>query len=140
MYLTPKQCVGQQCGEWIEIAYGTNRGMVRIIFQHPETVGQGKLTNLTVFYRNFSFNNKLSIYSICKKFFIFNVIKIVTSYTPVAPPGATFRYGTALKPITEITELISALSVVLRNLRCYTVFVNLKSLYTFVLGSDIRSI
>lgn len=41
VYLTPKQCVGQQCGEWIEIAYGTNRGMVRIIFQHPETVGQG---------------------------------------------------------------------------------------------------
>ena len=41
VYLTPKQCIGQQCGEWIEIAYGTNRGMVRIIFQHPETVGQG---------------------------------------------------------------------------------------------------
>ena len=86
MYLTPKQCVGQQCGEWIEIAYGTNRGMVRIIFQHPETVGQGKLTNLTVFNENFSFNNKLSIYSICKMFSIFNVIKIITSVrldTPV---------------------------------------------------------
>ena len=42
VYMTPKQCIGQQCGDWIEIAYGTNMGVVRIIFQHPETVGQGK--------------------------------------------------------------------------------------------------
>ena len=48
VYLTPKQCVGQQCGEWIEIAYGTNTGMVRVIFQHPETVGQGMFLCKTV--------------------------------------------------------------------------------------------
>jgi len=42
VYLTPKQCTsGQQCGEWLEIAYGTSKGMLRVIFQHPETVGQG---------------------------------------------------------------------------------------------------
>lgn len=28
-------------GNWIEIAYGTSSGCVRIIVQHPETVGQG---------------------------------------------------------------------------------------------------
>ena len=28
-------------GNWIEIAYGTSTGMVRVIVQHPETVGQG---------------------------------------------------------------------------------------------------
>ena len=29
------------CGNWIEIAYGTSSGTVRVIVQHPETVGQG---------------------------------------------------------------------------------------------------
>lgn len=28
-------------GNWIEIAYGTQSGMVRVIVQHPETVGHG---------------------------------------------------------------------------------------------------
>ena len=28
-------------GNWIEIAYGTNSGAVRVIVQHPETVGHG---------------------------------------------------------------------------------------------------
>jgi len=36
VYLTPKTSL---CGNWIEIAYGTNCGMVRVIVQHPETVG-----------------------------------------------------------------------------------------------------
>lgn len=27
------------CGNWIEIAYGTRSGSVRVIVQHPETVG-----------------------------------------------------------------------------------------------------
>jgi len=29
------------CGNWIEIAYGTKSGSVRVIVQHPETVGHG---------------------------------------------------------------------------------------------------
>lgn len=29
------------CGNWIEIAYGTTSGAVRVIVQHPETVGHG---------------------------------------------------------------------------------------------------
>lgn len=33
-------CVGHS-GNWIEIAYGTSSGMVRVIVQHPETVGSG---------------------------------------------------------------------------------------------------
>ncbi|XP_051900121.1 SH3KBP1-binding protein 1 [Pristis pectinata] len=38
VYLTPKT---SDSGNWIEIAYGTSSGMVRVIVQHPETVGSG---------------------------------------------------------------------------------------------------
>lgn len=38
VYLTPKTNL---CGNWIEIAYGTKNGNVRVIVQHPETVGHG---------------------------------------------------------------------------------------------------
>lgn len=38
VYLTPKTSI---CGNWIEIAYGTKSGVVRVIAQHPETVGHG---------------------------------------------------------------------------------------------------
>ncbi|KAJ7365459.1 BTB/POZ domain-containing protein kctd3 [Desmophyllum pertusum] len=38
VYLTPKTCLS---GNWIEIAYGTSSGTVRVIVQHPETVGHG---------------------------------------------------------------------------------------------------
>uniref|UniRef100_A0A914XFH3 BTB/POZ domain-containing protein KCTD3 n=1 Tax=Plectus sambesii TaxID=2011161 RepID=A0A914XFH3_9BILA len=38
VYLTPKTNL---CGNWIEIAYGTSSGSVRVIVQHPETVGHG---------------------------------------------------------------------------------------------------
>ncbi|XP_064621992.1 BTB/POZ domain-containing protein KCTD3-like [Lineus longissimus] len=38
VYLTPKTSLS---GNWIEIAYGTSAGNVRVIVQHPETVGQG---------------------------------------------------------------------------------------------------
>ncbi|KAI6190230.1 BTB domain-containing protein [Aphelenchoides bicaudatus] len=38
VYLTPKTNI---CGNWIEIAYGTKSGSVRVIVQHPETVGHG---------------------------------------------------------------------------------------------------
>ncbi|RZF43067.1 hypothetical protein LSTR_LSTR001245 [Laodelphax striatellus] len=38
VYLTPKTSA---CGNWIEIAYGTSSGTVRVIVQHPETVGNG---------------------------------------------------------------------------------------------------
>uniref|UniRef100_A0A2R5LAI4 BTB/POZ domain-containing protein KCTD3 n=1 Tax=Ornithodoros turicata TaxID=34597 RepID=A0A2R5LAI4_9ACAR len=38
VYLTPKTSL---TGNWIEIAYGTSSGAVRVIVQHPETVGHG---------------------------------------------------------------------------------------------------
>ncbi|XP_056022204.1 BTB/POZ domain-containing protein KCTD3-like [Ostrea edulis] len=38
VYLTPKTSIS---GNWIEIAYGTSSGTVRVIVQHPETVGSG---------------------------------------------------------------------------------------------------
>lgn len=37
VYLTPKTSL---CGNWIEIAYGTCSGRIRVIVQHPETVGR----------------------------------------------------------------------------------------------------
>lgn len=40
VYLTPKTSQAV-CGNWIEIAYGTKSGSVRVIVQHPETVGHG---------------------------------------------------------------------------------------------------
>ncbi|XP_055377861.1 BTB/POZ domain-containing protein KCTD3 isoform X2 [Condylostylus longicornis] len=39
VYLTPKTL--RLGGNWIEIAYGTKSGSVRVIVQHPETVGHG---------------------------------------------------------------------------------------------------
>ncbi|XP_059611558.1 BTB/POZ domain-containing protein KCTD3 isoform X1 [Phlebotomus argentipes] len=46
VYLTPKTTTPDRgreglCGNWIEIAYGTKSGSVRVIVQHPETVGHG---------------------------------------------------------------------------------------------------
>ncbi|KAI5629735.1 SH3KBP1-binding protein 1 [Silurus asotus] len=38
VYCTPKT---SDSGNWIEIAYGTSSGAVRVIVQHPETVGSG---------------------------------------------------------------------------------------------------
>uniref|UniRef100_A0AAZ3P2A9 BTB/POZ domain-containing protein KCTD3 n=1 Tax=Oncorhynchus tshawytscha TaxID=74940 RepID=A0AAZ3P2A9_ONCTS len=38
VYFTPKTSVS---GNWIEMAYGTSSGAVRVIVQHPETVGSG---------------------------------------------------------------------------------------------------
>ncbi|KAM7398794.1 hypothetical protein PAMP_018104 [Pampus punctatissimus] len=38
VYLTPKT---SDSGNWIEIAYGTSSGTVRVIVQHPETAGSG---------------------------------------------------------------------------------------------------
>ena len=37
----PSVCPPGLCGNWIEIAYGTSSGTVRVIVQHPETVGHG---------------------------------------------------------------------------------------------------
>nr|KAG5714440.1 hypothetical protein BaRGS_006886 [Batillaria attramentaria] len=42
VYLTPKTMSSTGLsGNWIEIAYGTSSGTVRVIVQHPETVGHG---------------------------------------------------------------------------------------------------
>lgn len=37
----PLTCALGVSGNWIEIAYGTSSGAVRVIVQHPETVGSG---------------------------------------------------------------------------------------------------
>ncbi|XP_065056746.1 BTB/POZ domain-containing protein KCTD3-like isoform X2 [Rhopilema esculentum] len=38
VYLTPRTCLSRN---WIEIAYGTSAGTVRVIVHHPETVSSG---------------------------------------------------------------------------------------------------
>lgn len=41
LLLTCCICDTGDSGNWIEIAYGTSSGAVRVIVQHPETVGSG---------------------------------------------------------------------------------------------------
>ena len=52
---------GGGSGNWIEIAYGTSSGIVRVIVQHPETVGQGpQLLQTFTVHRNAITNVMLS--------------------------------------------------------------------------------
>ncbi|RXG60839.1 BTB/POZ domain-containing protein KCTD3 [Armadillidium vulgare] len=69
VYLTPKTNV---CGNWIEIAYGTSSGTVRVIVQHPETVGHGPQLFQTFTVHRFSvtkvtLSEKLLI-SVCSEY------------------------------------------------------------------------
>ncbi|RDD44923.1 BTB/POZ domain-containing protein KCTD3 [Trichoplax sp. H2] len=70
VYLTPKgNFGGGGSGNWIEIAYGTSSGIVRVIVQHPETVGQGpQLLQTFTVHRNAITNVMLSeknLISVC---------------------------------------------------------------------------
>ena len=62
VYLTPKT---SNTGNWIEIAYGTNTGQVRVIVQHPETVGHGPQL-----FQTFSVHRG-SIIKVAQKFYFF---------------------------------------------------------------------
>lgn len=69
VYLTPKTCLS---GNWIEIAYGTSSGTVRVIVQHPETVGHGpQLFQTFMVHRNPVIKVMLSeknLVSICSEY------------------------------------------------------------------------
>lgn len=41
LFVFPLLLLSGVSGNWIEIAYGTSSGAVRVIVQHPETVGSG---------------------------------------------------------------------------------------------------
>ena len=59
-------------GNWIEIAYGTSSGIVRVIVQHPETVGHGpQLFQTFMVHRNPVIKVMLSeknLVSICSEY------------------------------------------------------------------------
>ena len=59
-------------GNWIEIAYGTSSGTVRVIVQHPETVGHGpQLFQTFMVHRNPVLKVMLSeknLVSICSEY------------------------------------------------------------------------
>lgn len=65
------------CGNWIEIAYGTSSGTVRVIVQHPETVGHGPQLFQT-FTVHQSPVTKVSMFSFQTTWFsILSVIRLV---------------------------------------------------------------
>lgn len=68
------------CGNWIEIAYGTSSGTVRVIVQHPETVGHGPQLFQTFTVHRFSVTKVLSF--LPDKFLFFKefVIKLKFYY------------------------------------------------------------
>ena len=59
------------CGNWIEIAYGTKSGAVRIIVQHPETAGHGPhlFETFTV--------HQTPVTKVCKQIFKFKKINML---------------------------------------------------------------
>lgn len=65
-------CVSGLSGNWIEIAYGTSSGTVRVIVQHPETVGHGpQLFQTFMVHRNPVIKVMLSeknLVSICSEY------------------------------------------------------------------------
>ena len=76
VFLTPKTTV---TGNWIEIAYGTSSGIVRVIVHHPETVGHGPqlfqtFTVHRLVWRVF-FRQLLSL-AACRQSHIFNVLQV----------------------------------------------------------------
>lgn len=97
VYLTPKTCLS---GNWIEIAYGTSSGTVRVIVQHPETVGHGpQLFQTFMVHRNpvvkvmLSEKNLVSICSEYNHVRTWNVTRFrgMISTQPGSTPLASFN-------------------------------------------------
>lgn len=97
VYLTPKTSI---CGNWIEIAYGTKSGMVRVIVQHPETVGHGpQLFQTFTVHQNPVTKVKLSekfLVSVCSEYqhvrtWSVNRFRGMISTQPGSTPMASFK-------------------------------------------------
>lgn len=87
-------------GNWIEIAYGTSSGTVRVIVQHPETVGHGpQLFQTFMVHRNpvvkvmLSEKNLVSICSEYNHVRTWNVTRFrgMISTQPGSTPLASFN-------------------------------------------------
>ncbi|XP_070562482.1 BTB/POZ domain-containing protein KCTD3-like [Ptychodera flava] len=97
VYLTPKSSLS---GNWIEIAYGTSSGTVRVIVQHPETVGHGpQLLQTFTVHRSPVLKVMLSekhLVSVCSEFNhtrTWNVTRFrgMLSTQPGSTPVASFK-------------------------------------------------
>lgn len=97
VYLTPKTSI---CGNWIEIAYGTKSGVVRVIVQHPETVGHGpQLFQTFTVHQNPVTKVTLSekfLISVCSEYshvrtWIVNRFRGMISTQPGSTPMASFK-------------------------------------------------
>ncbi|XP_066910884.1 BTB/POZ domain-containing protein KCTD3-like [Clytia hemisphaerica] len=69
VYLTPRATF---CGNWIEIAYGTSSGAVRVIVHHPETVSSGPQLFQTFLVHRSSVNrvtlSEKQLISVCSEY------------------------------------------------------------------------
>ncbi|CAF0772404.1 unnamed protein product [Brachionus calyciflorus] len=100
VYLTPKTT---NTGNWIEIAYGTSTGNVRVIVQHPETVGHSpQLFQSFSVHRGSVFKVMLTekhLISVCSEFNhvrTWNVTRFrgMISTQPGSTPLASFKIMT----------------------------------------------
>lgn len=114
VYLTPKT---SNTGNWIEIAYGTSTGQVRVIVQHPETVGHGpQLFQTFSVHRGSVVKVSLTekhLVSVCSEFNhvrTWNVTRFrgMISTQPGSTPLASFK-------IVTIDALDSSISYTLGN-------------------------
>lgn len=82
-------CSGDS-GNWIEIAYGTSSGTVRVIVQHPETVGSGpQLFQTFSVHRSPVTKIMLSekhLISGKEGLFLMHIARLCTEYRQVPPP------------------------------------------------------
>ena len=112
VYLTPKTSI---CGNWIEIAYGTSSGVVRVIVQHPETVGHGpQLFQTFSVHRSPVMRVKLSekfLVSVCSEY---NHVRTwgVTRFRGMisTQPGSTSVASFKIVSLEEIEPSLSSLA------------------------------
>jgi len=97
LYLTPKS---SSCGNWIEIAYGTKSGVVKVIVQHPETIGnEPQLFQTFTVHQNPVIKVKLSekfLVSVCSEYqhvrtWSVNRFRGIISTQPGSTPMASFK-------------------------------------------------
>lgn len=94
------------CGNWIEIAYGTRSGSVRVIVQHPETVGHSpQLFQTFTVHQSPVTKVKLSeqfLISVCSEYNHVRTWRVprfrgMISTQPGSTPEASFKVSLKLK-------------------------------------------
>lgn len=77
-------------GNWIEIAYGTSSGAVRVIVQHPETVGSGPQL-----FQTFTVHRSpVTKIMLSEKHLVSGTVALLSNYVQVNDPkDIAFFYG-----------------------------------------------